>query len=113
MKVVKQQVHSIMKDAEAGPSELVKIIMCGCNGSCGAKCSCRKGCLKCTSAYINVIALNAQIFQTLSQKKTKLTYKEVFLTLLRFTSILSLINLQLIEVDTHDILFILITNMVP
>ena len=39
----------IMPDAEASPSELLKIIRCGCNGSCGAKCSCKKASLKCKS----------------------------------------------------------------
>ena len=32
-----------MTDAEAGPLDLLKIIRCGCNGFCGAKCSCRNG----------------------------------------------------------------------
>ena len=39
----------IMTDAEAGPSELLKIIRRGCVGSCGAKRSCRKEVLKCTA----------------------------------------------------------------
>lgn len=39
----------IMTDAEAGPSKLLKIIRCGCNGSCGVKCPCRKADLKCPS----------------------------------------------------------------
>ena len=39
----------IITDAEAGLLELLKIIQCGCNGSCVAKCSCRKAGLKCTS----------------------------------------------------------------
>ena len=48
------------------------------------------------------MALHAEIFQTMIQKKIKLTYKDVFLTLLIFVSIL-LPNFQLIEVDIHDI----------
>ena len=39
-----------MTDAEADPSELLKIIRCGSNDSCGAKYYCRKAGLKCTSA---------------------------------------------------------------
>ena len=49
----------------------------------------------------NVMALHAQMFQTMSQTKIKLTFQEVLSTLLRFVSIL-LLNLQLIEVDMHS-----------
>lgn len=56
------------------------------------------------------MALHAEIFQTMIQKKIKLTYKDVFLTLLIFVSIL-LPNFQLIEVDIHDIWCILIPNL--
>ena len=39
----------------------------------------------------NFMALHAQMLQTLSQNKIKLTSKEVFLTLLIFSSILLLV----------------------
>lgn len=39
----------IMMNTEAGPSELLKIIRCGCKGSCGEKCFCKKPELKCRS----------------------------------------------------------------
>ena len=39
----------VMTDVEAGPPELLKIVRCGCKGPCGARCSCRKAGLKCSS----------------------------------------------------------------
>ena len=38
-----------MTDIEAGPPELLRIVRCGCKGHCGAKCSCRKAGLQCSS----------------------------------------------------------------
>ena len=40
----------IMTDIEPGPSDILKIICCGCKGPCGLSCSCRKAGLKCTSS---------------------------------------------------------------
>ena len=39
----------IMTDIEAGPPELLRIVRCGCKGPCGAKYSCRKAGLQCSS----------------------------------------------------------------
>ena len=38
-----------MTDIEAGPTDLLKVIRCGCKGMCdNCKCTCRKAGLKCT-----------------------------------------------------------------
>ena len=41
----------IMTDIEAGPSNILKVIRCGCKGSCNSRCSCRKAGLKCAFSY--------------------------------------------------------------
>ena len=38
-----------MTDIEAGPPELLRIVRCDCKDPCGAKCSCRKAGLQCSS----------------------------------------------------------------
>ena len=56
----------IMTDIEAGPPELLRIVRCGCKGSCGAKCSCRKAVLKCTSTckeYHGLTCSNAPVIE--------------------------------------------------
>ena len=39
----------IMTDIEAGPPKLLQIVRCCCKGPFGAKCSCRKAGLQCSS----------------------------------------------------------------
>ena len=46
-KIVNGKYYPIMTDIEAGPPDILKIIRCGCKGSCNSRCSCRKAGLKC------------------------------------------------------------------
>ena len=57
----------IMTDNEAGPPDILKVIRCGCEGTCGKRCSCRKAGLKCTSLCKEcngIICTNAPVIDT-------------------------------------------------
>lgn len=42
------QFSPIMTDCEPGPQDLLKIVRCSCQKTCGKRCSCQKAGLKCT-----------------------------------------------------------------
>ena len=42
------QFSPIMTDCEPGPQDLLKIMRCSCQKTCGKRCSCQKTGLKCT-----------------------------------------------------------------
>ena len=69
----------IMTDAQAGPSELLKIIRCGCNGSCGAKCSCRKASLKCTSTFKECHAIICTNIPDIEPEENQINLQKRFL----------------------------------
>ena len=50
-KIVNSNYTPIITYIEAGLSELLRIVHCGCKGLCGAKFSCRKPGLQCSSTY--------------------------------------------------------------
>ena len=50
-KIENSNYTSIITDIEAGPPELLRIVRCGCKGPFGAKFSCRKPGLQCSSTY--------------------------------------------------------------
>ena len=61
---IKNSNHTpIMTDIEAGPATLLRIVRCGCKTPCGAKCSCSKAGLKCSSTCKECHNLRVQMHQ--------------------------------------------------
>ena len=69
----------IMTDIEAGPPELLQIVRCGCKGPCGAKGSCRKAGLQCSSTckeFHEFTCSNTRVIETESDQND---YQRCFL----------------------------------
>ena len=69
----------IMTDIEAGPPELLRIVRCGCKGPCGAKCSCRKAGLKCSSTCKECHGLTCSNAPVIEPESDECDYQRSFL----------------------------------
>ena len=68
-----------MTDIEAGPPELLRIVRCGCKGSCSAKCSCRQAGLKCSSVYKECHGLTCSNAPVIEPDTDECDYERSFL----------------------------------
>ena len=70
---------AIMTNIEAGPPLLLRIVWCGCKGPCGAKCSCRKSGLKCSSTCKEYHGLMCSSAPVIEPESDECDYQRNFL----------------------------------
>ena len=77
-KVENSNYTPIMTDIEAGPPELLRIQF-GCKRPCGAKCSCRKAGLKCSSTCKECHGLTCSNAPVIDPESDECDYQRNFL----------------------------------
>ena len=68
-----------MTDIDAGPPDLLRIVWCGCKWPCGAKCSCRKAGLKCSSTCKECHGLMCSNAPVIEPESDEYDYQRSFL----------------------------------
>ena len=68
-----------MKDIEAGPPELLRIVSCGCKGPCDDKCSCKKADLQCSSPCKKCHRLTCLNVPVIEPESDQIDYQRSFL----------------------------------